>query len=155
MKRTKRKSRWGVGVAVLYGSFAAFILTLVGYMALQEYHLVDPDYYRKGIQYQSQIDRIERTRALGVKPEAALDRDCQMIVVNFPNALRAANPQGRITLYRPSDAEFDISVPIALDSAGNQRIPYAALTRGNWKVKIDWSANDATYFTETSLYLTE
>ena len=127
----------------------------MSYIAFQEYHLVEPDYYRKGIQYQSQIDRIERTSALGIGPEASVDRDSQMIVINFPNTLRAANPQGRITLYRPSDAESDISVPIALDSAGAQRIPYAELTLGNWKVKIDWSANDATYFTETAIYLTK
>ena len=62
MTNKKHKSKWGYGVAFLYGGFVLFMLSIVFYVSFQDFQMVEDDYYRKELVYQDQIDKMERTR---------------------------------------------------------------------------------------------
>jgi nitrogen fixation protein FixH len=149
---TKSDSKWGIGVAVLYGSFALFILAIVAFASLQHFDLVEDHYYEKSLDYQDQIDRINRTDALAERPTLQFDRGNREVVLSFPPSLAKGAVTGTIVLYRPSGAVMDVSVPIALDNS-SQRISAGQLPDGFWKAKLTWKEAGVEYYLETSFFV--
>ncbi|MFZ1685407.1 MAG: FixH family protein [Candidatus Zixiibacteriota bacterium] len=149
---TKSTSRWGIGVAVLYGGFVLFTLAIVAFASLQHFDLVEDHYYERSLDYQQQIDRINRTSALSERPKIGFDAGSKDLLVSFPATLTLAPVAGTITLYRPSGAVMDVSVPIALDN-GLQRISAAKLPAGFWKAKIRWDSGGHEYYQESSFFV--
>jgi len=62
---TKRQSRWGVGLVVVFALFVAVMLGITGFLMTQDANLVTDSYYEKELRYQERIQAMERTRALG------------------------------------------------------------------------------------------
>ena len=154
MKRTsvtstnQKKSKWGIGIFTLYGGFVLFILICVAFASMQSFDLVEPDYYQKGIDYQQQIDRLDRTAASGETPAIGYDATQNGIMVAFPSTVVPGEARGTITLFRPSNAQWDKTVPLNLDSEGKQVISAAALAKGRWRVKVNWTIGDSAYYAE-------
>ena len=143
---------WGVAVAVVYVLFAASTLGFVGFAMSRPVQLVSPDYYERALQHDRRAAAAENARGLGSRLRVELDARAGAIDVTLPPDA-AAGARGSVTLYRPSDARADRAIPLALDTAGRQRVPVAALARGRWLVRIDWVANGRAYFHETDLVL--
>lgn len=148
-----KKSKWGVGIFALYGGFVVFILICVAFASMQSFDLVASDYYQKGIEYQSQIDKLNRTAASGQAPSIGFDALSQSVSVMFPPHVSAGQVKGTITLFRPSNAQWDRTVPLSLASDGRQLISAAALAKGRWQVKVEWSVADTAYYAEDFLDL--
>lgn len=143
-----KKSRWGIGVFVLYGGFVLFILGLVAFASYQRFDLVEPDYYQKGLEYEKQIDKLNRTSGLADQPTIVYRRTDASIVISFPARFVAESVTGTATLYRPSNSSWDQVIPIHLNADRTQIIPAEKLAVGRWRIKIDWKAGDSSYFTE-------
>ena len=148
-----KKSRWGVGIFALYGGFVIFILICVAFASLQDFDLVAQDYYQKGIEYQTQIDKLNRTAASGDAPTIGFDRQSRSILVAFPQTKTSALAKGTVTLFRPSNAQWDRTIPLDLASDGKQSIAAETFAKGRWRVKVDWSVGDTSYYAEDFLDL--
>lgn len=154
MKDTNpKKSRWGIGVFALYGGFVIFILICVGFASLQSFDLVEADYYQKGIDYQQQIDRLNRTATSGGSPTISYDPSQNGIVVTFPASVRAETLHGSVTLFRPSNAQWDRTIPLNIASDNRQVIAADSLANGRWRIKVNWRVGDTSYFAEDFLDL--
>ncbi|MDP2038234.1 MAG: FixH family protein, partial [Ignavibacteria bacterium] len=60
----KLKLNWGFGIAVTYILFVVVTLVMVFIFMNQDVSLETENYYSKGIEYQGQIDKINRTQSL-------------------------------------------------------------------------------------------
>lgn len=143
-----KKSMWGWGMFALYGGFVLFILGIVFLCTLQDIHLVTPEYYEKELAYQGQIDRINRTSALGTPLAITYDRLDQQIEIEYPGSLDLNTLAGSLTLFRPSNARYDQTFPVQADAFGRQFINSEKLMPGLWKVKIDWQVAGEEYYSE-------
>ena len=67
------RSGWGVGMVVLWSGFALFSVGLAIVASCQDFNLVEPDYYQKGLAHQARIDAVERSITLAVS-DAEIER---------------------------------------------------------------------------------
>ncbi len=148
-----KKSKWGIGIFALYGGFVVFILICVAFASMQSFDLVEADYYQKGIDYQQQIDRLNRTATSGTSPAIGFDTRENAVVISFPATVPAGDLRGTVTLFRPSNALLDRTIPLAVTSNYRQVIPADQLAKGRWRIKINWTVGDTSYFAEDFLDL--
>jgi len=142
----KLKFNWGFGIAATYIVFVVITLVMVYIFMNQDVSLETDNYYTKGIQYQEQIDKINRTKNLPEQIEVSVTKS--NIAFSFPKIFNANEFQGKIFLYRPDNKLKDFTVDIEPDTSHLQSISTADLDRGLWKIKVDWSAKGNTYYNE-------
>jgi len=147
-----RRIHWGVAIAVVYMLFAASTLGFVAFAMSHPVQLVSPDYYERSLLHDQRAAAVGRARALGAGLRVEVDDRRSELAVTLPPDT-SAGARGAITLYRPSDVEADRTVALALDAAGRQRVPVAALARGRWLARIDWTAGGHDYCFETDVTL--
>ena len=117
----------------------------------QDVDLVSDNYYEKGIKYQQQIDRLERTSLLKEKPSISYYGDA--IAIAFPSNLVQKELSGEIFCYRPSNPSLDFKVVMQLDENGKQIIPVEKLEKGYWRFVLDWKFDGKDYFNEEVIFI--
>lgn len=152
MSEKKSKSKWGVGVFSLYGSFVFFILILVMFVSIQKFDFVEDNYYQKELVYQEQIDRIARTNNLEGKISVEFLANLEKIQINFPVAI-SNEITGTIKFFRPSNSNLDFELPIQLDSLMTQEVDAEKVVRGYWQIKINWSSDSIDYYSEIPFFV--
>ncbi len=152
MGREAGKSKWGWGISVLFIGFVLFILALVISASLQDVQLVEDNYYQKGLDYQGQIDRMERADKLEKNVSASYNSTSGNIEVVFP-VMENMELSGVIKMFRPSNAGLDFDVPIQVDSSGVQEIKADRMLHGYWQIKILWKADSLEYFSQLPLII--
>ena len=153
MIQEKKKSTirvWAVGITALYTTFALATIAFVVFAVRQDYDLVSDNYYEQEVQFQKQIDRVQRTNILTESVKCGVSNDKKNIEITLPNT---AATTGKITLYRPSQADLDRHYSLALDADGRQNIPVKGLLKGKWKMKMLWSANGEEFYKECEIFL--
>lgn len=151
MTEQKKAGRfWEFGIWIFYGGFVIFILACVGFASMQQFDLVEDNYYERGIGYQTNIDTQNRTAQLPEKPVIALE-DGVSIRIAFPASFAASDLAGQLLLYRPSDSQYDRQMPVVLDSARSMHISMADRPNGLWKVKLNWQYAGQSYYSEETI----
>ena len=120
---------WPYGVAGFLVLFATTVVLFARFALGHPVDLVRPDYYEQEIRHQQQMDRVERTRALGDRAGVRLDASRGAVVITVPASHAGPEPVGTVQFYRPSDPARDRIVPLP----------------GLWKVQLRWSAGDQEY----------
>jgi len=144
----KKSWYWPVGIIIAYGGFVLLLAGSIFIANSQRNDLVTKDYYDSQIKYQEQIERIQRTTNLPGPFRLDYEAESEQLVVRFPEQFVSQNVRGSITLYRPSDANLDRSIPIALDNNGMQIIETNRLASGLWRVKINCAMDTLEYYHE-------
>ncbi len=147
----KKKSLWGVGIAVLYGSFVIFILSFVIFSTTQNYVLVEDNYYQKSLSYQDKIDMLKNTENLAVKPNLLLDKENKILTISFADSLAELGIAGTAHFFRPSDKRADQMIPISLDSNNQMTISTSRFLKGFWVLKLQWASSNTSYYQEENL----
>lgn len=142
-----KKISWGTGIVIAIIIFVAVVLVQTIYLMNQKVDLVEEDYYKKGIEYQKNIDVQKKSRELS--EPIRFDFNGQYLIINFPKELSEKKLSGEILLYRPSDSGLDIKLPVSTDSL-SQIIPVSNLKKGFWRVKLKWQYDGQDYYDETS-----
>ncbi|MES2389356.1 MAG: FixH family protein [Bacteroidota bacterium] len=138
---------WGTKILALYLGFVFLILFMVIRCMMQtDVHLVSADYYKDEIAYQSRLDAINAT------PESALtlSRQDYRLTMHFKNAPFNAIA-GEMWLYRPDNAKQDVHIALKVSPEGIQNYSIAALPKGNWHAKINWTQNGKAFFKEQNI----
>jgi hypothetical protein len=140
-----------------YGIMAVFILFILGTVALivlassSASDLVSADYYEQEIEYQGQIDRLNRTAQLDGKVSVAYDAATRRIKISLPVKPAGAKATGRIQLYRPSTTGLDRELKLELDATGAQSVDASSLLPGLWRVRVQWTSEDKEYFVDKGI----
>ncbi|MEW6651836.1 MAG: FixH family protein [Bacteroidota bacterium] len=142
----KLKFNWGFGIAATYTIFVIVTLVMVVIFMNQEVSLETENYYAKGIKYQEQIDKVNRTRILPEQLEISASQAA--ILFSFPRIFDNRDFSGKISFYRPNDEKKDFTVEIMPDTSHSQTISTESLDKGLWKVKVDWNAKGNNYYNE-------
>ena len=137
---------WGVKIIVIFSVFLLILFTMIFISFSKKTDLVSNDYYNKEIKYQQQIERLTRTRQLPEQPKIQITGES--IAIKFPSSICGKEITGEIQLYFPADASKDKKIKIALDDSCGQNISITALSRGQWKIIINWKMNNEEYYTE-------
>lgn len=142
MKRT-----WEFAVAGFFLFFILGVLAVV-YMTLDDRNdLVTEHYYDVQIQYQQQIDRIDRTKALAEQP--TIELVSEGVQIRFPREFRRDDLTGTVHVYRPDDKRLDLHIPVGPDSANVQLVPAGLLSPGRWNVQVTWNGRGVGYYSES------
>jgi hypothetical protein len=140
---------WGHKIALVFIAFVGLMVFMV-YQSFQvNVDLVAEDYYKQEIEYQQKIEKIQNTREL--VQQLSFVQENQQLIVQFPAGKQLLN--GEISLFRPSDARFDVNTKITLDENHRQSISTTDLAKGYYKVKVDWKDGDTAYFQEESVFI--
>ena len=139
---------WGKGILISIIVFLAGTAFMMVIAFNSPADLVVKNYYEKGVKYQEQIDRINRTNALSEQADVKFTGTG--LLIKIPKMFSPGKLKGEVFFYRPSSAEGDWKVPLSVDSSGAALISTAGLEKGFWKVELSWSADNKDYFKETS-----
>ncbi len=145
------KFHWGHGITLGIIGFVSFILMMVYLCVQQEFDLVTEDYYQQELQYQQRIDNTENASAF--QKEVEWSKDEKALVLNFPEAMMSTLEEGTIQVFRPSDADHDLSIPLSPGEDGIQEIPLSRLIPGLYRLKIEWEKDGKGYYLEKEVYI--
>jgi hypothetical protein len=145
-----KRISWGTGIVISIIIFVIFTLSTTIYLMNQKVDLVTEDYYKKGLDYQKQIDTEQRTEQYFEQIDVKYNG--QYVIVNFPEAFNGKLVEGEILFYRPSDSNLDVKLPLKLENQ-QQVIPVSSLKKGFWRIKISWNYNNNKYYKESVITL--
>lgn len=140
---------WGKSIILVFVLFSVFIGGLVAVCLRQDTPLVAADYYEQELLFQHQIDRVNNTLGLDVKPVIQLvDKHLEIQFSRF-----AEVTEGNLELFRPSDARLDRHFKMDKSNGEKQRFDLSELPTGMYKARMLWSMNGKEYFLEDIIYL--
>jgi hypothetical protein len=140
---------WGKSIVLAFVLFAIFIGVLVTVCVRQDISLVTGDYYNEELKFQDQMDRARNADQLTQKPEIdLLDGQSLRVVFDFQQF-----DGGKLELYSPSDISQDKIFSLETTSSPFQVFSLGTLKKGNYKVKMTWSANGKEFYLEKSIYI--
>lgn len=149
----KFKISWPTGIIIAMSAFIIFILSFVykaTFMAEYDHHLVSEDYYKDELNYQQEIDKLNKAATL--KEDVMLTKVAEGLIIKFPAEFDHEKITGTISFQRPSNDKIDFELPIKLTTA-DYLIANDNLVQGIWNVKIEWGINGTTYlFKEKLMY---
>lgn len=154
METNSKKSKgrpWAWGTVIVYCLFAGGTIGFVLFASTQKVELVSDDYYKKEVVYQQQIERINRTNALDESINWHISESRKTLDFLFSLQLVKG---GTITLYRPSESSQDKKFSINVMDGGGQHISLDGLSKGMWRVKVEWNGTDGkSYYKEGDITL--
>lgn len=139
------KINWGTGIVLAFIGFIAFIMYFVINMNTNDkydHDLVTDDYYKEELNYQTNIDKEANSKSLA--ENISWEKTDEGLLLHFPKNIEPKEISGKVFLYRPSNKQLDIEIPISL-SDHNLLIPDNRLLDGRWNIYVDWSYNDTAY----------
>jgi len=149
----KFKISWPTGIIIAMSAFIIFILSYVykaTFMAEYDHHLVSDDYYKDELNYQQEINKLNKAATL--KEDVTLTKVAEGLLIKFPSEFNAEKITGTISFQRPSNDKIDFQLPIKLITS-DYLITDGNLVEGRWNVKIEWAINGTTYlFKEKLMY---
>ncbi|MDP4198651.1 MAG: FixH family protein [Bacteroidota bacterium] len=143
MIRIKQIS-WGWGIIAAYVIFIAGTASWVGYAMTTEVDLVRGDYYEQSLKQDVTVAAQARAATLSGAASIQNDRSRGVFAIQIPRD-QAASAQGSVTLYRPNASNEDRTLKLALGSNGSMLVPTAQLSRGLWRVTLDWTFQNQSY----------
>ena len=145
----KKVKIWPLSITIFFGCFFCAIVTFAVVIGSKRFDLVSPDYYDDEIAYQDRIDSITRTKELGETPTIAVEDD--QVRLSFPSGFAPRVAEGKVHLYRPSDARQDLVVPLVLNAEGRQFVSLFGKPDGLWHVRVSWEMEAQSYYYEEPL----
>ena len=142
---------WPIGIAGFFVVLIAALATWAVVAQRNREELVSADYYEQEVAYQQQINRLRRSADSGVVIGFVPVGQGGVIRIAWPLASRPGEAQGRIRLYRPSEAALDREVPVLVGADGIQSIDAGTLKPGLWKVRVHWGPEVSGYYAEGSV----
>ena len=146
------KFNWGTGIFIFYSIFACSLIFIVYKSTRYDHSLVVEDYYAKDLAYQGRYDKMQNSRHLSEKLHVSYIAQSNQVRLHFPDSL-ADNFKGKLLFYRADNKKEDWLIPISTDADNDMIIDVSKLTRGRWKVQVDWKANDKEFYDEAVVYL--
>ncbi len=144
------KWNWGTKITIAIILFVSMILGFVYTATQNPIILVEKDYYPKGLQYQSQIDKIKN--AAPYKSGLVFKQDKGQFFLKIPET---SPDSGTITFYRPNEEKaLDIVEPVPANKSIDVTFPKEHFKMGFYILKILWWQNGKGYFIEKKVFLT-
>ncbi|WP_114789383.1 FixH family protein [Niabella yanshanensis] len=139
---------WGNRVIIILVVFVAGITFMVYLSMRQTNEVVDANYYEREMKYQQVIDGKKNLLALG--DSVTIMNDGAVIKVAFPPSTITRLDSGSIQFMKLSNAKDDKFIPMSGNKTALYQIPLSYISKGLYKVRIDWSNQGTPYYHEQS-----
>lgn len=146
----KPKSYWPIGIAATLLSFIVFLISTLIFAIGVPVNLVDQQYYHQAVDYQQHLDKMQRTADAPFRIRI-VQAGNGAVTLSFDGPADQQQPQGNIMLFRPSDANLDVRLPLQLSASGKQLLNTDRLKNGLWQVKVEYSWNKQAYFVQAPI----
>ena len=146
-----KRNLWPYGIILAFVIFISGTTGLIVMAASQKSDLIDENYYEQEIRYQGRIDSLGRANQLTTPATIKYDAANGVIAIALP--AQHAGAAGLITLYRPSEAALDQTVPLALNSKNVQTLDATKLQPGLWKIRITWTVQKQEYSVDQKIVI--
>jgi hypothetical protein len=141
-----KRNPWPYAIIIYFIIFITGMVAWISFAVRNDQELVRKDYYEQEMQFQSELDRIERARNLNVR--VSYDSTKNIVCIKLPNEASTAS----VHFYRPANAKLDKRITLALEN-GTQNIDVSGFNSGLWRVRLSWKANDNEYRHDETLIL--
>jgi nitrogen fixation protein FixH len=145
------KLNWGTSIAIFYSLFVVVMIIMVVRASQNSVQLVQDNYYDKDLNYEAFRKSRENTANLKEQIEISHQAGTAHVTIGFPKDISGIN--GSITMYRPSNRFQDKKYTIKLNEENSMMIPLEGLSKGLWKILIDWKADNKSFYQEEDLIL--
>jgi hypothetical protein len=135
---------WGYKLMLTFIVFIAGMGYLVYRSMGTNFELVEKEYYKSELKYQSVIDGKQNAASLSEPLSITLQSD--QLLLQMPAELKGDSLTGRIWFYCAYDASRDRQYQLAIDSYGNQSFDRAGFAPGEYSVKVEWKYQDRDYY---------
>ena len=139
---------WGFKILTAYLIFVAGIMFLVIRASVEDFDMVEPDYYKAELNYQNRIDQQKRAAALTDSVKIS-KINSERLSINFPADIKNKRIKGVVFLYSPSDAKKDLKK--TFECAGYLSLSLPEKPTGYYRIKIEWEAEGVSYFHEEAM----
>lgn len=140
---------WALGITLLYGGFALFIVGFFVVSTFNKVDLVEQNYYDKEIAYQQHIDKLQRTKAMA--NPLVWKREQENLILQFPKQFISI--KGSVKLYRPSDSGNDQVIQLRPDKENAQVVSLNKMDKGLWRMQVSWQVDTSGYYNEDILFI--
>jgi hypothetical protein len=138
---------WGTAIALVYGLFALTTMSFVAFAMSKPVELVSADYYRRSLEQDARQTAVRNAQTLGVTLTMGTASSGAAVRIQLP-AAHAADAQGQVRLYRPSNTRMDRVIPLALTSAATQDVSLTGAAPGRWMLQIEWTSGGTPFYYE-------
>lgn len=145
---TPSRNLWPWAIVITFVLFISGTVSLVVMACSQKAELVSQNYYEQELQFQGQLDRMNRTSQLTAPASVSYDPIRKVIAISLPPEHQGRKVTGHIDLYRPSAAGQDCGLALQTDERGMQSLDAARLGAGFWKLRLIWQVDGREYFHE-------
>lgn len=142
---------WGKFILFIYVSFVLLMLFMVYMASTQSFDLVADDYYKQEIEFQSKINASNNQATKKFSWE--INQLENELIVRLNGGSNEKKAVGSIDFFRPSNPKLDISIPLNLDSNGNQKISTEKLQIGAYVLKINYKIDHTEFFDQRNIYI--
>lgn len=145
------KLKWSTGIVIAIITFIGFIMVMVITMvtdAKYNHDLVTERYYQKELAYQQNINAITNIKKL--KKNIKIKKVNKGLRIFFPENFIPKNIKGKVFLYRPSNKELDMEIPLSLTDH-SLLVPDFNLLGGRWNISIDFTYKGVAYLFEKNI----
>ncbi len=141
-----KKLNWGHWLTIAIVVMCLGIIFLVYKATSYNYDMVLPNYYEEELKFNDQAQASRNAQELS--RSIILTQEKDYLIVEFPTECIGKTMQGYIQLYRPSDADKDIIVPIQFGRESIQAIPLSKTIHGMYILKTEWKMDGKEYKVE-------
>jgi nitrogen fixation protein FixH len=143
------KINWGTGIAIFYSSFVLIMILMVVKASRTEINMVQENYYDQDLNYEA----FRKSRQNGQSDLASIEyiSGAQEVIILFDETSKSVT--GNIKLYRPSDNLQDKNLTIKADQNNKVIVPVSELSRGYWKIQVQWESDGRQYYKEQAFIL--
>lgn len=138
---------WGNKLLVTFIVFGTGMSYLVYKSVNTRFDLVTKDYYKDELAYQQVIDGTKNANALSGK--VVITQNDKNILLQLPEDLKGKTISGNVWFYSAADENKDRKFELKPDADGKQLFERNMFFPIDYKIKIDWKANNEHYYTET------
>lgn len=140
---------FGNKLLLVFAVFAGLMSYMVYRCFSVPVDLVSNEYYKDEIAYQDVIDGTKNANALSGK--AVVEANAAGVFIQLPAEMKNLPVNGTVLFYCPSNMENDRHIKLSTDADGKQAIDIKRFSKGNYTVKIDWTATSKHFYTEKQL----
>ncbi|WP_347158768.1 FixH family protein [Pontibacter chitinilyticus] len=143
---------WPYAIITAMLLFMGYIASFVYQAMNQDVDLVSKNYYEQELAFQDHMNAVDRTKEMG-DVAVTYNAEAQTISLQLPKPFSGKRISGKINFFRPSNDKLDFELPFQPDASLYQVLNAAKLEKGYWKVRVNYSADQQTYFTEQRIQI--
>lgn len=145
------KLNWGHKIALVYGLFMAFMISMLFLSRRYDHELVTEDYYAEELAYQ---ERIDAGKNLAESPfEVEVRQEEGTLSLYFERFPSIEEVKGEVILYKPDNENLDETLPLKFEEGSNRMDIDSKGKYGRYKVKVLFEYEGKSFYKEKELVL--